>query len=254
MTGSVVVDDNRSLQEDGVGHHLQSANSHTVFMECGGVLHLDIREMVESQAVGPVLPSSVDSLMAIGSGDKHMEARRCSGCGRRVVPAVDLGEQVVGRQRLGVNLLSLIATLREQERLPVAAIRRYLRTVHQLELSVGAIVAATQQVAGAGAAEVARIRERVRAGPLVHADETGWREAGRNGYAWTFCTPTERYFTWGGRDGGVVDAVLGDRPAGVLVTDFYAAYHHVRTVKQRCWSHLLRDAHEVRVAHSKDPI
>ena len=28
----------------------------------------------------------------------------------------------------------------------------------------------------------------------VHADETGWRQNGANGYVWTFSTPTERYF------------------------------------------------------------
>ena len=46
----------------------------------------------------------------------------------------------VGRQRLGVNLVSLIVTLREEGRLPVRTIQWYLRTFHQLKLSVGAIV------------------------------------------------------------------------------------------------------------------
>jgi transposase len=178
--------------------------------------------------------------------------RRCPGCGRRVVPPLDLGGVVVGRQRLGTGLLSLIVTLREEARLPVAAIRRYLATVHRLELSRGAIVAAGRQVAERGRPEVDRIRARVRASPVVHADETGWRQDGRNGYAWAFSTPTERYFAWGGRDKGMLDAVLGDAFAGVLVSDFYAAYDHVRGGKQRCWSHLLRDIHELRERHPAD--
>jgi transposase len=177
--------------------------------------------------------------------------RRCTQCRRRVVPTLDLGEQVVGQQRLGIALLALIVTLREAGRLPVEVIRWYLATVHGLELSVGAIVAASRQVAERGAPEVARTRERVRASPLVQADETGWRQNGKNGYVWTFSTPTERYFVYGGRDKGMVDQVLGDAFAGVLVSDFYKAYDHVRTSKQRCWAHLLRDAHDLRKQHPK---
>ena len=46
-------------------------------------------------------------------------ARRCPTCERRRVPRSALDGVAVGRQRLGVNLMSLIATLREEERLPV---------------------------------------------------------------------------------------------------------------------------------------
>jgi len=178
--------------------------------------------------------------------------RRCPWCRHRVVPTLDLGEQVVGQQRLGITLLALIVTLREAGRLPVAVIQWYVATVHQVQLSVGAIVAASHLVAERGAATVDQIREQVRAGPVVHADETGWRQNGQNGYFWTFSTPTERYFQYGGRDGAMVDQALGDAFAGVLVSDFYKAYDHVRTSKQRCWAHLLRDAHDLRKQHPKD--
>lgn len=178
--------------------------------------------------------------------------RRCPQCRRRVVPAVDLGGQVIGQQRLGIGLLALIVTLREAGRLPVAMIQWLLATLHGVDLSVGAIVGASHQVAARGTPEVERILERVRASPRVHADETGWRESGKNGYIWTYTTPTDRYFVYGGRDKGMVDQVLGDAFAGVLVTDFYAAYDHVRTSKQRCWAHLLRDAHTLRDRHPKD--
>jgi transposase len=177
--------------------------------------------------------------------------RRCPRCRRRVVPMVDLGEQVVGRQRLGITLLALIVTLREAGRLPVGMIQWYLATLHQVDLSVGAIVAASRLVAERGAPEVERIRARVRASPLVQADETGWRQNGKNGYIWTFSTPTARSFLYGGRDKGMVDQALGDAFAGVLVSDFYKAYDHVRAPKQRCWAHLLRDAHLLRTQHPK---
>ena len=70
------------------------------------------------------------------------------------------------------------------------------------------------------------VLDRIRASPVVGADETGWRQDGVNGYVWTFNTPTERYFVHGGRGKQMVDDVLGDGFAGVLVSDFYAAYDH----------------------------
>ena len=41
---------------------------------------------------------------------------------------------------------------------------------------------------------MAAILDRIRASPVVYADETGWRQHNANGYGWTFSTPTERYF------------------------------------------------------------
>ena len=167
-------------------------------------------------------------------------ARTCPVCEKRRVPKSDLGGAALGKQRLGVNLLSLIAALREEGRLPLRAIQWYLKTIHQLSLSLGAIVEAIHQAARQAQPAVDRMLERIRASPVVHADETGWREDGANGYVWTFSTPTERYFLRRGRNKEVVDEALGDSFGGVLVSDFYAAYHHYDGPKQRCWVHLLR--------------
>ena len=38
----------------------------------------------------------------------------------------------------------------------------------------------------------------------------------------------------------------------MLVSDFYAAYHHYDGPKQRCWAHLLRDIHDLRVLYPDD--
>ena len=54
------------------------------------------------------------------------------------------------------------------------------------------------------------------------------------------------------RGKAVVDEVLGDDFAGVLVSDFYAAYHHYAGPQQRCWAHLLRDIHDLRSLYPAD--
>lgn len=179
-------------------------------------------------------------------------ARQCGGCGKVVVPSLDLHTAVSGRQRLGAGLVSLIVTLREAGRWPVRQIQWYLQAVHGLRLSVGTIVAASARVAAAGAGAVATIREEIRGSPVVHADETGWRENGVNGYVWTFSTPTARFFVRGNRSKAMVDTVLDETFNGVLVSDFYAAYHHYAGLKQRCWVHLLRDIHELRQVYPED--
>ena len=179
-------------------------------------------------------------------------ARTCAQCRRRWVPTAQPHGVVLGQQRLGVNLVSLIAALREEARLPVRTIQWYLDTVHGLHLSLGAIVAATQRVAQKAQGMLTGIVARIRGSPVVHADETGWREDGHNGYVWTFSTPTERCFLRRGRGKAVVDEALGDEFAGVLVSDFHAAYHHYDGPKQRCWAHLLRDIHDQRVLYPDD--
>ena len=102
-------------------------------------------------------------------------ARTCPQCQRRCVPPAQLEGVVLGQQRLGINLLSLIAALREEARLPLRVIQWHLDTVHGLRLSVGAIVAATHRVAQMAQGAMTDIVERVRGSPVVHADETGWR-------------------------------------------------------------------------------
>ena len=66
-------------------------------------------------------------------------ARECPVCRRRRAPKVELGGVTMGRQRVGVNVMSLVATLREEARLPIRTIRWYLWSVHGLDLSEGAI-------------------------------------------------------------------------------------------------------------------
>jgi hypothetical protein len=78
------------------------------------------------------------------------------------------------------------------------------------------------------------ICDEIRASPYVGADETGWRQDGCNGYLWTVTTPTARYYTFGSRAKGMVDAVLGETFSGVVISDCYAANDHYPGVQQKC--------------------
>ena len=125
---------------------------------------------------------------AVRVTERAVIARECPVCRRRRAPKVELGGVTMGRQRVGVNVMSLVATLREEARLPIRT-RWYLWSVHGLDLSDGAIVGVIHRTAERARDTVHEVRERIRGSPVVAADETGWREGGVNGFVWTFNTP-----------------------------------------------------------------
>ena len=89
----------------------------------GGWIHR-MGEVIED----PVVPVQVTEHVVM--------ARVCPICQSPCVPNLSLDDVVAGKQRPGVNLVSLIVTLREVGRLPLRTIQWYLETVHQLHLSV----------------------------------------------------------------------------------------------------------------------
>ena len=201
---------------------MRSAPTHTVehaLEECTGcgarLTHGSVKRTREVIDV-PLMPATVTEHVYI--------ERRCFSCGKRCVPKDVLGDVAVGKSRLGVGLMSLIASLREVGRLPIATIAWHLDTFHSLRLSHGAIVGVLRNVAHRAEAVVKQIHQAVQQSPWVCADETGWRQDGRNGFAWTFSTPDVRLFVRAGRDKGVVERMLGEF-GGTLVSDYYAAYN-----------------------------
>ena len=76
----------------------------------------------------------------------------------------------------------------------------------------------------------------------LHVDETGWRVDGINGWLWSFSNQDISYYVIDpSRGQGVVEDILGEVFSGVLCSDFYGAYHRIKSEKQKCWAHILRD-------------
>lgn len=81
----------------------------------------------------------------------------------------------------------------------------------------------------------------LQAAPVVFADETGWRIDGKDVWCWCFSKPAIAVFLVDQhRSRAVIERALGARFAGVLVSDFYAAYNSMGARQQRCLVHLLR--------------
>lgn len=82
---------------------------------------------------------------------------------------------------------------------------------------------------------------------VLHADETGWRVNGKGHWLWCFTTPRLTYYLIDRQRGRpVVARFFRSEFAGVLVTDFWAAYNAVVCgARQTCLPHLLRDLEHV---------
>ncbi len=94
----------------------------------------------------------------------------------------------------------------------------------------------------------------LRAGPVVHADET-WapiKRPSKRGYVWVFASPTAAAYVYSAsRDGDTAREVLaGFR--GVLVSDFYGGYEGVDCPQQKCLVHLARDLNDELVKNPFD--
>lgn len=170
----------------------------------------------------------------------HVYKRQCCGyCKAQYVAPADPSVSV-GKNRFGVNLMSLIGWLRFDSRLPIEGIQSLLRAHYKLKISVGEIVRICGVLANRSKSMYETLLGEIRSSSYVHADETGWREDGVNGYLWSFSTPNTRLFIRGTRSRVTPEAVLGDYD-GILCTDFYGAYNFHLGLHQRCWVHYLRD-------------
>jgi transposase len=121
------------------------------------------------------------------------------------------------------------------------------RLARQLGLHCGSLVGAMHDLAARLESIPDRLVAEYRRAPVKHADETGWRNDGRNGYAWLFCTPLLSLFRFRqNRSGKVALEVFGPRRLpGTLVVDRYAAYNKVRCALQYCYAHLLREVQDL---------
>jgi len=187
---------------------------------------------------------------------EHQVVKRwCPCCGAWRSPQLDLRGQVFGQGRIGVRIAALVVYLQTKLRLPVRQIQEYLQTQHQLGLSIGEIVELTHTVRQKLQPEMNALLAEVQSSSVVHADETGWREDGQNGYVWAFLSQTPRpvyYFVYQQtRANRIPQGVLGLHFAGHLVSDFYSAYNVIRGPHQRCWVHLLRDLHALKEAYAE---
>jgi len=143
--------------------------------------------------------------------------------------------------QLGPRALGLCALLNKVCGLTMRKTTTVMQKLCGLKLSAGGLSQALSRVARRLAGHYEQLIEGIRASPAVNADETSWY-VGRPGFwLWCFTTPTATvYRVDDSRGSEVVKEVLGEKYAGVLVSDCLRSYDPVDCRKHKCFAHHLR--------------
>lgn len=172
-----------------------------------------------------------------------VERQWCNKC-RKEVTAVPYS--VIPKSRLGINLIIQTLVWKYACRLPFAVIAELFTTTYGITVSKGTIAKILSRTKKWFGSSYADILKQIRASPVKHADETGWRIKGINSWLWAFLSKNEVYYTIEETRGkGVPNQIIGDsKPTDVLIRDDYKGYEKLSLNHQSCWAHLLRKSRE----------
>src|SRR5262245_25352515 len=167
-------------------------------------------------------------------------ARTCACCGhvtREAIPAE------VRADALGPRLAATLAYLSGCQHVSKRGLEEVVEAVFDVPVSLGTVARLEQQMSAALAEPHRQLAAEVREAAVKHADETGWKLAGKRRWLWVAVTATAAYFLLHARRGAeALKQLLGARPRGVVVSDRWSAYHVLALARrQLCWAHLARD-------------
>ena len=167
-----------------------------------------------------------------------LSKRYCPKCRRIFQPSAP---GVLPKNLYGNQLLSNAATMYYLHGIPLG------RVCEQLQVNPGSLIDCFHRMAHLFAPVLPQLIELYRQSPVKHADETGWRTDGQNGYVWLFATHSISLFWFRQtRSGKVPQTILGNQPLpGVLVVDRYAGYNRTPCPLQYCYAHLLREIQDL---------
>ncbi len=175
----------------------------------------------------------------------------CAQCGVRTVGAYPEGLEP--RRTFGPRIEALLGYLHERQHVGYERLVELCRDVFGLRISQGGVGNALRRLVERARPTYAAIRETVRGSPVINADETSARVAGRTRWQWVFETPEASYHVIApSRGGEVIDAFLDGVEPEVWGSDLYAP--HMLTpagAHQICMSHQERD---LTFASEADPL
>ena len=150
---------------------------------------------------------------------------------------------VLQRNKYGTRFISNSAIMHYLHGIP-------LKRVEELwgnDVVAGNLIKIFHRVGGIFSSMMDELKRDYRQANVKHADETGWRTDGDNGYGWLFSNRYTSIFDFrDSRASKVVVDILGKKKLpGVLVVDRYAAYNKAPCYLQYCYSHLLREVEDL---------
>lgn len=166
----------------------------------------------------------------------------CASCRTLVEGAVP---GVMPKATFGPNVTTLVILARYRWNLPYQKIADVLALSYGLALSEGEIAHLLETAASLVGSKWGAITAAVKAGTVVHCDETGWYIDGEKAWVHVFSTEAATlYEITDTRGKGVAARALGEDFAGTRISDCLPNYKNLPGAHQICWAHLTREAQE----------
>jgi len=162
----------------------------------------------------------------------------CRDCGKFTRASLPEG---VPAGAFGPRLQATIALLSGVYRLSKRSVESVLADFFHIPIGLGSICACEAALSEALGEAVEQAREHVQSAQVLHADETGWREANNKAWLWVAVTGTVTVFMIHAKRGQVAARELLGAFCGVLVSDRWGGYNFYNGLRQWCWAHLRRD-------------
>lgn len=148
----------------------------------------------------------------------------------------------VAASQFGPRLTALVGMLVGQERLSKRAVKRVLKTLFDVDISVGGVVGRQREVGASLAAPYETVAAHVKTTPSRNIDETPWRESWQRAWLWSVVGAEATLFHISpNRKRATAEMLLGDDPDALITSDRFTAYNRFDPQRhQTCWAHLLR--------------
>lgn len=155
----------------------------------------------------------------------------------------------VATSQFGPRLTALVGMLVGQERLSKRAVKRVLKTLFDVDISVGGVVARQREVGASLVKPYEAVAAHVKTAVSRNIDETPWRENGQRAWLWSVVgTEATLFHIDPHRTRSTAQMLLGDSPNATATSDRFTAYNRLDPQRhQTCWAHLLRDGPSARV-------
>lgn len=170
---------------------------------------------------------------------EHRRQRVRCGCGHRTLAQLPAG---VAAGAFGPSVAAAAASL-AAARVSRRESARLIEDLCGLQITPASVEALVKQASDALEDPYAQILAHLDQSAVRGADETSWRQAGTGTWLSVAVAEDAALFQLDRRrDRDAARALLGDEPAGVIVTDRYAVYRYIDdSQRQLCLAHLLRD-------------
>lgn len=184
----------------------------------------------------------------------NLHVGHCEVCGARVQGRhAEQTSEATGAAavQIGPNALGLAAELKHEMGLPYGKTAKVLSTATELAVQRSTLARASQRLAAKCRPTYQRLIWRLRRSQVTYVDETGWKLGGQSAWLWVFTNDAVSvYVIDPSRAHGVVEEILGQAYAGVLVSDCFLAYDPLTCRQSKCVAHLLRRCKELNAMKS----